>query len=1034
VGAMKHVTHILIITLFFASLFFLPNSMKESQTNTQETSLIENNPVQHEPAAVLPGAIRVALFNSTNNTAPVYVSGTMRLNNTWVYNVLVEDGCDVTRITLQDIQDHDLITANYDVLVLPDICPSENITDLVKEFWLSGGSILSFDTSISYLNYAGILPRESEGDNGRYTYWNYITNGIAEISSRHPAAKSYDNNSYLDYVESNYAMYYWSVLASTSIADDLVRLAVDDDNANNVIAIAADARDKGGKVVQIGIPTQYEQHDFDDMIGDAVQWLKPKPKGRIAYDLSHQPRLCVDDWDDPYVTVVHASNRFGYLRDLLVNHTFTFDKFYPSASGNFTLDRLNEYDIIVCAWPDLNYTEAERTAVENWVEDGGCLLMLPDRTGFTGGGPGDEHVMFLLEHFDVNLSGHNILTEVVCSANQHPTTEDVINVAVSYRNYVNITGDAVALIMDGSNIVVGADEYGEGRVVLSGEMNIFDNVRLIMEHNAKFAVNVANWLSASTARVLVYQDGNAYNSNFYRSELANALNELDLDFMLTSNRDYFNLSLNMYEWELVISDANSNGPYTSHSKIIEHLENGGKLIMRDFMFRYTGYPLWNYLGFEGAEARITTAPPIVYLWDSDHPIFNNPIDYQADNVTTSKNFQNTDFTNVTLLDNATALAGITESPSENQSAIVLGVDGRAICNQFAIIEYEDDTDDSTYPDNFEIWMNEIVYMMRPSIDSPSDVVKEAGSPGDSITWTPSSPWPSWVTVHAFPVGVYDHLILDEAWDGGPITVPLDVWEHLQPTDVIYTITVYDMFGRSVEDEVTVEFEDTTSPSLVEAPSNLAYNESTAVHLLNWTFDELYPHFYIFYVNGTMEVNGTWDGSELSVDVGGLAMGVWNVTIFVNDTSGNSEVSTVMLTVDDNTNPVFTDEPTNLEYAEGVSSHTLIWEITELHPDSFILYIDGVIEESGAWSTSSLSFNVGGLSEGTYNVTLLVTDTSGHSAVSTVTLTVTEEPTTTTETTTTGTLPFGLDTTTLIIIVAAAVGLIIIIIIIMKRRG
>jgi hypothetical protein len=929
------------------------------------------------------------------------------------------------------------------VLVLPDLCPDENITYLVKDFWLGGGGLLSFDTAISYLNYAGILPRESEGDNGESTYWGYISNDVAEIATRHPAAKSHGIGDLLTYDDAfYYAAYDWSALQGTTIADDIVKLAVDDDDANDVVAIAAEAKDKGGRVVQIGIPSNVNQPDWNDLIEDAVEWLKPMPKARIAYDLSHQPRLCVDDWDAPFVTAVHSENRFSQFRDLLVNHTFIFDKFYPSPSGNFTLNRLSEYDIIVCGWPDLNYTEAERTAIENWVEDGGSLLMLGDRTGFIGPGPGDEHINFLLEHFDISLSGHNILDGASCSTTLHPTTEDVDTVYVYYRNYVNVSGDAAAILMDGSNIVVGADEYGDGRVILSGEMNIFDNVRIILEWNAKFAVNVANWLSASKANVLVYQDGNAYNNNFYRSELANALNELDLDFMLTSNRDYFNLSLNIYEWELVISDANSHAPATSHSKIIEHLENGGKLIMRDFMFRYTGYPLWNYLGFEGTLDTITAGPPTVYLWDFDHPIFNNPIDYQADNVSTSKNFQATDFTHVTLLDNATALAGITESPSENQSAIVLGVDGRAICNQFSIIQYEDDTDDSTYPDNFEIWMNEIVFLMRPTIDSPSDMIIEAGSTGEMLTWYPESYRPYWVTLLMEPLGEPASVALDMEWNGEPISILFDGFEI---GEYIFEITVYDVYGLMADDIAIVTIEDTTSPSIVEVPSvsNLVCNESTAVHLLNWTFNELYPDSFIFYINGTLEDNGDWDGSELSVDVGGLAMGVWNITIFVNDTSGNEEISTVWLTVEDNTNPVLVEPPSNLEYAEGVSEHILTWDFDDLHPSSYIFYVNGTTEDSGVWDGSDLAFDVGGLSEGTYNLTVFVNDTSGNSAVSSVTLTVTEAPTTTpttgtTETTTTtttdGTLPFGLDNNTLIIIAAAAGGLfIIIIIVVMKRK-
>ena len=742
----------------------------------------------------------------------------------------------------------------------------------------------------------------------------------------------------------------------------------------------------------------------------------------VAFDEAHKPRGKI-------------AGNYSHLKEYLESQGFICQTYMEFP---ITRQNLAPYDILIINIPEWNFTASEVDAVKSWIEDGGGLWVLGDtNTAFI---PENQNLNYLLKDFDIKLN--TSIPHLPTSTKYlplHPIHEEVSELSFIATAYLNISGSAKAIAYEDSNIIAAVQQWENGRIFIAGDINCVSDF-IESDDNYRFAVNIANWLSASNAKVLVFQDWYSNddtldNYNEYKSAITNALNELELDFMFTNTTTYFNLSLGLQEWDLVICDSNNN-PFglNTHSLLIDHLDGGGKLIIRSWQFKYTGYPLWNYLGFESTGDAIMGETPIVYLWDSDHPIFNTPMEYQADNITTSQNFLNTVFTNVTLFDNATALAGITESPTENQSAIVLGVEERAICNLFSTLQYFDDTDDSTYPDNFELLMDEIVFLMRPTIDSPSNVVKEAGSPGDSITWTPSSPWPSWVTVHAFPIGVYDHLILNEAWDGGPITVPLDVWAHLQPTDVIYTITVYDTFGQSITDEVTVEFEDTTSPSLVEAPSNLAYNESTAEHLLNWTFDELYPHFYVVYVNGTMEYNGTWDGSELSIDVGGLAMGVWNITTFVNDTSGNSAVNTVFIVVTDNTNPIFTSEPTNLEYTEGVSSHTLTWEITELHTDSFILYIDGVIEQSGIWSTTELSFNVGGLTEGTYNVTLLVTDTSGHSAVSMVTLTVTEEPTTTTSTTTTGTLPFGFDTTTLIIIAAAAVGLIIIIIIIMKHRG
>ena len=85
-------------------------------------------------------------------------------------------------------------------------------------------------------------------------------------------------------------------------------------------------------------------------------------------------------------------------------------------------------------------------------------------------------------------------------------------------------------------------------------------------------------------------------------------------------------------------------------------------------------------------------------------------------------------------------------PQENRSAIIESVDGRAICNMFAVAEYVEDFDDSTYPDNYELWLNEIAYLMRPSIDSPDNVNVEYGTLGEVLTWAPQSGRPQNYTI------------------------------------------------------------------------------------------------------------------------------------------------------------------------------------------------------------------------------------------------------------------------------------------------
>ena len=74
-------------------------------------------------------------------------------------------------------------------------------------------------------------------------------------------------------------------------------------------------------------------------------------------------------------------------------------------------------------------------------------------------------------------------------------------------------------------------------------------------------------------------------------------------------------------------------------------------------------------------------------------------------------FINTDYTNLNLLSNGTAIAGLSISPETNDVAIILGANGHCITNAMYLTGYYDDTDDSTYPDALELWENEIAYMI-----------------------------------------------------------------------------------------------------------------------------------------------------------------------------------------------------------------------------------------------------------------------------------------------------------------------------------
>jgi hypothetical protein len=179
-------------------------------------------------------------------------------------------------------------------------------------------------------------------------------------------------------------------------------------------------------------------------------------------------------------------------------------------------------------------------------------------------------------------------------------------------------------------------------------------------------------------------------------------------------------------------------------------------------------------------------------------------------------------------------------------------------------------------------------MLRPTVDSPIDMNIEVGSRTESVVWNAYSDRPDHykITRNSFE-------ILDAPWDGLPITLPLE--EDNLGTEEFH-LTVYDELGFSATDTVAVTKEDTTSPLFISVTDSPEYEEGTVWYLVNWTFDEMFPDSFVFYIDETYETGGSWDGSSISVNAGHLSPGIHNLTLFVSDTSGNSASEMAYLTV------------------------------------------------------------------------------------------------------------------------------------------
>ncbi len=832
-----------------------------------------------EQASVTPRTVRVAIYNETNTTRPQYASvGLLSGNVSYVQAVLQAAGHQVTLLGKNDILNHHLKTAFYDVFILVDNLPREAIVEQVKEFWLGGGGVLSLDSAISYLCYAGMIPPESEGSENYHVYWDYVASSQQVVYQRHPVTKSYEvGDIFADSFD--WGAFDWTALMATSISGELVRLITTSASSNWANGVAHDPATRGGRVVHLftdGVPL-FENEKA--LIVDAVDWLCPRVKGRVLFDLTHEPWYGVDLWD----TLAHFMNRFSNWRNLLVADRYAFDKLYPSESGNLTTENLAPYDLLIVVLPGINFTPAEVTAVHQWVSAGNGLLVLGDNPSLVQENLRVNHLLsFSGLWMNRTLSG----SDSASYHTVHPTIESCSALSFSGPGLVNYSGDAYPIWGNAANsIIVAGQELDNGRIILAGDINFLANAWLGSAYNEEYGINIVNWLTSSRARTLLYTD-DAYSYSPYRTPVSDALNDLGLRFYLTGSSNYFNLSLNIGDWDLVVVDLATygmSGTPEYFEEIADYVSGGGRLVMSGYeVDTLPGSPLWPLLGFSFLQDMPDEA--LLYIWSHDHPIFTTPNDYGATEFVPSGLYTD-DGDLLTVHPNATPLAGYIHIP--DQAAIVVRNDGLTIYNGYLLDQFRGDLDDSTYMDCLEIWENEIAFVMAPQVDSPANIAYEAGTLGHWINWHPTSYAPA-----SFAIEQNGGPLMSGPWDGSPIMADVDM---LAPGHYTYRLTVEDKAGLTTSDTVVVTVIDTTAPVL-DSPSDLSYVAGATGQSITWTGTELYPSTFEILGNGTVVDSGTWDGSAITLDVDGLAVGSWTYTLVVVDESGNFAMDSVVVTV------------------------------------------------------------------------------------------------------------------------------------------
>ena len=176
----------------------------------------------------------------------------------------------------------------------------------------------------------------------------------------------------------------------------------------------------------------------------------------------------------------------------------------------------------------------------------------------------------------------------------------------------------------------------------------------------------------------------------------------------------------------------------------------------------------------------------------------------------------------------------------------------------------------------------------PLLGSPDDMIFELGTAGNDITWHVSDDFP-----------LHYRLIINGSditydWLGGHIS------ENFDNTDVgiwNVTIQVVDCAQNNSTDTVWVTVLPNTPPT-INGPSILEYEVDQIGNWVSWSCADVSPASYRILRNNSLIDSGVWDGSNISINVDSLSVGVYNYTLILEDVQGNTSSHFVILTVID----------------------------------------------------------------------------------------------------------------------------------------
>jgi len=259
--------------------------------------------------------------------------------------------------------------------------------------------------------------------------------------------------------------------------------------------------------------------------------------------------------------------------------------------------------------------------------------------------------------------------------------------------------------------------------------------------------------------------------------------------------------------------------------------------------------------------------------------------------------------------------------------------------------------------------------------APNPIIYDEGDTGKEILWQPNDPHPG---VYNLTLDSTITLAVNTSWnntDGIRINV-----DGLEAGVHSYFIEIFDIDNNTITNTVSVTVFDTTKPNYSVFPSDFPMNEGSSSNVVSWTINDLHLENYTLFENNVSVDNASSLGATVHVinyNIDHLTLGEYNLTVITFDESDNFEIQTVTVTVNDVIDPIISDESLTLPYEEFSSGHSISWTVSDTNPSNYTIYQNNNPIQNGNWNTGSINIDVDSLLLGTYNFTLVISDSSGN---------------------------------------------------------